>query len=521
MDQFPGLDVNPAALRARNGTLWTVWQSNRFNSSFPKFDILVKTRNAGVWNDPINLTNVNVASTGNNASPSMAQLTNDTIIVFWSSLIGNSYKIVYVKYHVDKFGNELWSNTIQLTSSTLNDTVTSATVARDGTLWLFWSRQNVTCTSTCTFNYQIFYKTVQNGAWSPDTKLMTGSSLNESPSAMIGKDGVLRLVWEEHATVAAATQLFYKTYTGTGWGTESQIVVSTVPDAHPSIMQDRNGTIWLFWQRYQGPTNQEVQVIWGKYSTNNGLTWSAESQLTSNVYPVNANSPSGVQSSISTDKSIWVFMSADFPNAVDYDIWALNSSPVSPVHNMALSSIAPVSCAQPCKKYPTPLKYAPLPQYANPVVNIAVTISNLGDFGESFSVTLTATNATSTGMGTVTGSVAALSSSNIVYSWNTTGYKPGRYTLSATMALLNSSETAGNTGDESLGVRNGVWILPLGDIDQDGSVDIIDVSVVFFDYGFSHTCLCSRWTPYADLDHTGTIDIIDASVVARNYGMTT
>jgi len=518
VEQFLGHDALPSVLQARNGTLWMAWQSNRFNQSFPKFDIFYKTRTAGLWNDPVNLTNVNLASIGNNASPALAQLSNDTIILFWSALMGNSYKIVYEKYHVDRFGNEFWSNRIQLTSTSLNDTATSATVARDGTLWLFWSRQNVTCTPACTFNYQIYYKTVLNGAWSPDTKLATSSNLNESPSAMIGKDGVLRVVWEEHATVGANTQLFYNSYNGVAWGPESQVVSSAMPDAHPSIMQDRNGTIWLFWQRYQGPVNQEVWVILGQYSINNGSAWSLVPPLTNNVYPIVDNQPSAVQST--SDKSIWVFMSSNLPTGADYDIWALNSSPVSPVHDVALSGIAPVGCAQPCKKYPTPLKYAPISQYSNPVVNIAVTVSNLGDFVQSFSATLTVTNTTSTGMGTLAGTLAAGSSANVVFSWNTTGFKPGRYTVSA-VVLSNATETAGNTGDESLSLKNQVWIMPLGDIDQDGSVNLIDVSVVFYDYGTSYTCGCSRWNPYADVNSNGVIDIIDAGVAARNYGIIT
>src|SRR5206468_5920151 len=85
---------------------------------------------------------------------------------------------------------------------------------------------------------------------------------------------ILRLVWEERATAESNSQLFYNSYNGAIWGTESQVVSSSMPDAHPSIMQDRNGTIWLFWARLQGPVNQEAWAIYSKFSTNNGSTWS-------------------------------------------------------------------------------------------------------------------------------------------------------------------------------------------------------------------------------------------------------
>jgi hypothetical protein len=76
-------------------------------------------------------------------------------------------------------------------------------------------------------------------------------------------------------------------------------------------------------------------------------------------------------------------------------------------------------------------------------------------------------------------------------------------------------------GDNSYGLTNQVRILPLGDVDQDGSVTLTDVSVFFYDFGFTAACNCSRWTPYADIHGTGTIDIVDVGVASKNYGTLT
>jgi hypothetical protein len=61
----------------------------------------------------------------------------------------------------------------------------------------------------------------------------------------------------------------------------------------------------------------------------------------------------------------------------------------------------------------------------------------------------------------------------------------------------------------------------LGDVDQDGSVTLTDVSVVFYNYGFScftpATC-STRYNPFADMNGDGIIDIVDIGVVSRNYG---
>ena len=62
-------------------------------------------------------------------------------------------------------------------------------------------------------------------------------------------------------------------------------------------------------------------------------------------------------------------------------------------------------------------------------------------------------------------------------------------------------------------------IIPLADVDQDGSVNINDVSVFFYDYGFSSTCNCSRWNPYLDINNNGTVDIVDLGVSLANYNM--
>ena len=62
-------------------------------------------------------------------------------------------------------------------------------------------------------------------------------------------------------------------------------------------------------------------------------------------------------------------------------------------------------------------------------------------------------------------------------------------------------------------------IIPLGDVDQDGSVDIIDASIVALAFG--STPGMHYWNPYADINDNGIIDIIDVSVMALNFGVVT
>jgi hypothetical protein len=76
-------------------------------------------------------------------------------------------------------------------------------------------------------------------------------------------------------------------------------------------------------------------------------------------------------------------------------------------------------------------------------------------------------------------------------------------------------------GDNSASVSNGIHILPLGDVDQDGSVTITDFSVAVYGFGFTPACNCSRWNPYADIHGVGIIDIVDVGVIQHNYGIYT
>jgi hypothetical protein len=54
------------------------------------------------------------------------------------------------------------------------------------------------------------------------------------------------------------------------------------------------------------------------------------------------------------------------------------------------------------------------------------------------------------------------------------------------------------------------------DINGDGSVDIVDVSIMAV--AFNSTVGTSTYNPRADFDANGIIDIIDASIAARYFG---
>ena len=225
---------------------------------------------------------------------------------------------------------------------------------------------------------------------------------------------------------------------------------------------------------------------------------------------ITSQTPVAVQSNSGSDKAIRVFYVTDLEG--NHDIWMFTSPSIYPVHDVRIPFLNPSTTLQ----YPGGL--ASVGQSAT--VTITVFVANIGDSAETVQVSLTIANNTSYNLGTITSSIPLGGSISLSFAWDTTGVPAGRYRLDAT-AIPIAGETLGNAGDSHLLERNRIHILPLGDLDQNGAVSLTDVSVFFYDFGFSSTCGCSRWNPFADINNTGIIDIIDVGVAVRNFGIAT
>jgi hypothetical protein len=356
----------------------------------------------------------------------------------------------------------------------------------------------------------LFYKTWKAGTWSAEVKLTNDSNQNYGSNVVVAKDGIVRVTWSKGAA-GSIYQLYEKTYNGSVWSSDTRIVSSTSTDEHPSMMQDRNGTLWLFWGRLVVVSTliQYYELV-GKYSYDLGSTWSQEMVLTNTPNTIDSEMPSAVQSTYGV-KPLWVFYSSDL-NVPDLDIYALQSSGISPVHDVIISRFGASSNHGTTWQYPGGLKSVG----ESDIMTINVTIANIGDYVESISLTLIATNTSSITLATFKNMIGPGNTLTLYYYWNTTGIKAARYGLTANIAAL-PGEALGNMGDNNLSVTNLIHILPLGDIDQDGSVSITDVSVFFYGYGFGPSCGCSRWNPYADINNDGLIDIVDVGVVLANF----
>ena len=146
-------------------------------------------------------------------------------------------------------------------------------------------------------------------------------------------------------------------------------------------------------------------------------------------------------------------------------------------------------------------------------VNITVTAENLGDTVETFNVTA---YYDSNAIGTVTLiDLAAHTSVNLLFTWNTSGVTPcHNSTVSAEATLVPYEYNVTN----NVYVDGTVKIRIVGDVNGDGKVDITDVAMVSAAFGSypGHP----RWNLACDLNRDGRVDITDVAMVSARFGTT-
>jgi len=141
-------------------------------------------------------------------------------------------------------------------------------------------------------------------------------------------------------------------------------------------------------------------------------------------------------------------------------------------------------------------------------VNVNVTVQNQGHFTETFDVTLYA-NATVIASRTLT--LESGASTTITFTWNTTGFTEGDYSLRATASLVPwEKDMADNT------LTNGiVRVTYMGDFDGDFDVDYDDI-IYFVDAYIKYWSGQGR-DPVCDFDKDGDIDYDDILTFVSAY----
>jgi len=142
---------------------------------------------------------------------------------------------------------------------------------------------------------------------------------------------------------------------------------------------------------------------------------------------------------------------------------------------------------------------------------INVTSQNQGECEETFDVILYA-NTTQINQTQIT--LASGASATIIFTWNTTGYAKGNYTVGAhATPLPGETDTYDNTY-----IDGTVLVTIAGDANGDYIVDIFDLTLA--GQAFASYAGEPRYSSEVDITDDGHVDMRDIMVICRSYGKT-
>jgi len=283
---YVDFDLSPSITATKDNKIWVVWQTDETQND--EIFYRIYNFNTGTWTNNTQLT----FNPSYDLGPAVLQAKDGKIWVFWASDRTGNYDIFY---KVTSDNGASWSTEIQMTNDPRTDVHAAVAQASDGKIWLVWSRE------TATTSYDIFYKTYNGTSWSDETQLTTNTDSDQLPSVTQAKDGKIWVFWSRYMP-DTHEQICYKTFNGSTWSSETQLTSDLNKDSmYPAAFVEQDGTIWVFWQSKE----QQVPATWDlfyKISLDNGATWSLSPiQFT-------ADKKDDIQPSVTQalDKSLWV-----------------------------------------------------------------------------------------------------------------------------------------------------------------------------------------------------------------------
>jgi hypothetical protein len=478
------LPLHPSVATDPLGRIWLAWDEAPIGT-FVNPDVYFKTWNGTAWSSKQQVT----GNAGVNNDAALVPLSNNTMMITWSSNRTGHPQLFYRFYTDSMLNPSSTVGPVQLTSGTLYDTNPSAVQDRNGRIWVTWVRQNNARALSA-----LYYKYYNGTAWSADSLIPTASGPNlteRSPSTIQAKDGRIWVVFASNDTTASS--LYYTTTDGTispllgnqanSWTSKTPLYVSSTSneDDRPSILQARDGGLWVFFQR---STLNSEGIIYTN-SSSNGVSWTTPVSFTS----APDQTPAAAQMS---DHRIWVFW--DRQGASTEQVMYSSSDQFNNVHDVGLRNIV----------------FASRIVESGDKLNVSVIAVNYGDFAES---TMLSFKVNGTSIDNVTLALGTGQVQPVQFTWQTVQPNWGRYTLSATLTPV-TGESPINQGDDNTAV-SWVRVSPPGDVNRDGVVNISDLATIALAYHSSPGS--PNWNPLADVDKDGYIGISDLSICALYY----
>jgi len=425
-------DETPALIKLSSGTQFLAWSTDKDGTP----DIYFMTKSGASWSTPAKVEQGGAGATQSDRFPAVVELANGKVMIVWAQCDGStSCDVVYNTYSLT---TRLWDGLIVLTlSSGPHDNAPSAVRTSDGYVYVFWQSDRTGGSNA----YDIYYSRSQNPDaelpnWDPDTRMPRSTSLVDDffPSAVPGQNGGLWLAWESlldsRPGCPSNDYEIYLSNLDISWSPPVQLTttdcsgdpVSESLDMDPSLAQTGDGGLWLVWEsdRDSTPSNPETNLYFKRsYDPMTPGSWSPDQRLT-----------------VDNNRDITSSAVEVTPGVIGV-AWSTNRLDVSPddlfhatlsFHNLQVLTVQP-----------NPTAVQPGGQ-----ITITVTSANRGAYTESVTLRIyaNATQLTSSTTTRVPGETW-----NLVYTWSTTGWTPGRYQIRAEITQVSLEE---NVADNSL-----------------------------------------------------------------------
>jgi hypothetical protein len=318
--------------------------------------------------------------------------------------------------------------------------------------------------------------------------------------------------WQNQSATATIDSVNYELPRSFWWDSDSSHCVNV-----PSTIDDHElpGKRYSFteWSGLLSSTSNnmtftvsEPGILTANYKTQYYLTINTDP---SGLTPQPEVSPSGLW----YDNGTTVTCTAQMVSGYTFDYWTVDKTsqgqginPITIIVNEPHTAIAHYSAHDIATTNVTPSKTVIGQNYS---LSIYVTAENQGDYTETFNITLYA-NTTIVETKGVT--LTSRNSTTITFTWNTTGFALGNYTISAIAdTVLGETDTTDNNSTDGW-----VTVTILGDVNGDFKCDGKDIARIAKAYG----SLIGQpaYVRNADINDDGKIDGKDIAVSAKYFG---